>query len=413
MRVVSPRVRLVILFGGRSAEHEVSCISARHVLAAADPTKYQIEPVGITRDGRWVHAEDAAEALQAGDGELPKVLTASGPTIDALEVLDTDYKPANPDQSTPHLHPKTQPDHTPPQTNDTTPYPDFEPSVTVVFPVMHGPMGEDGTIQGLLELAGVAYVGAGVLASSLCMNKVACKQMLASSGIGVGKYRWFTFDEDTVRTSEGDRSSVLREAEQATNDFGLPLFVKPANMGSSIGVSRATDLDSVTNAVRLAATYDRTVIIEEAIRGREIEISVLGNSDPVASVAGEILPGADFYDYRDKYQSGAELLVPAPLSDEELARLQGIAIASYRACRVEGLARVDFLYEDGSVDPAANRGWLVNEINTMPGFTPISLYPKLWSVTGLDYPSLIDKLIALAISRHQRNALHARTDHQS
>ena len=371
----SPPIRLVVLFGGRSAEHDVSCVSARHVLAAADPERYVIEPVGITRQGRWVRAEAAAKALRTGADALPDHLTADGPAVDALPVLTDEGSPA----------------------------------VTVAMPILHGPMGEDGTIQGLLELADVPYVGAGVLASALCMDKVACKDHLAGHGVPQGRYRWFTLDttdagEEQLRRPDGSLSSVDAEVDAASDQLGLPLFIKPANMGSSVGVSRATTADEARAAIRVAASYDREVIVEEEIRGREIEIAVLGNEDPEASVAGEILPGAEFYDYADKYQDGADLRIPASLSPDELAEVQRIAIAAYRACKVEGLARVDFFYEE-------KRGWLVNELNTMPGFTPISMYPKLWAASGVDYTTLIDRLVDLAVSRHQRERRHTRTDH--
>ncbi|MEM7142005.1 MAG: D-alanine--D-alanine ligase family protein [Actinomycetota bacterium] len=369
-----PRPRLVVLFGGRSAEHDVSCVSARHVLAAVDPARYDIEPVGITRDGQWVLAEAAMKALADGADGLPARLTADGPEVDALPMLSG-------------------------------PTPSDGP--TVVLPILHGPMGEDGTVQGLLELAGVPYVGAGVLASALCMDKVAAKNHLAAHGLPQGAYRWMTVDDDAhggVRRPDGSSSSVAAEVDAAIDQLGLPLFIKPANMGSSIGVSRATDRDAAIAAVELAASYDRLVVIEEAIDGREIELAVLGNEDPEASVAGEIVPGADFYDYDDKYDDGADLLIPAPLDPDELATAQRLAVAAFRALHVEGLARVDFFYE------ADGRGWLINELNTMPGFTPISQYPKLWAASGLDYPALIDRLVELAIARHERSQGHTRTD---
>lgn len=369
------RVRLVVLFGGRSAEHDVSCVSARRVLAAADPAKYDIEPIGIKRDGTWVLATDAHTSLEAGANNLPNRLTAAGPRIDALSALVSG-----------------------------------DVSATVVLPVLHGPMGEDGTMQGLLELAGVPYVGAGVLASALCMDKVACKDHLASHAIPQGAYRWITVDQGTVRRPDGSIVQLSVEIDACIDELGLPLFVKPANMGSSVGVSRATDAEAARDAIEFAASYDREVIIEEEIAGREIEISVLGNEDPRASVAGEITPGADFYDYEDKYEDGADLTIPANLGADELAEMQRLAIAAYRACKVEGLARVDFFYEDGSRG-LGTRGWLINEINTMPGFTPISMYPKMWQATGLDYPSLIDELVQLALARHERNNRHTRTDH--
>lgn len=369
------RVRLVVLFGGQSAEHDVSCVSARHVLAAADPAMYDIDAIGITRDGVWVRAEGALAALTAGTEALPDRLVATGPGIDPLPTLAA---------------------------GDT--------STTVVLPILHGPMGEDGTMQGLLELADVPYVGAGVLASALCMDKVACKHHLAAHGIPQGAYRWITVDQGTVRRPDGSIVPIDVEVDACVDELGLPLFVKPANMGSSVGVSRAATADAARHAIDVAASYDRQVIIEEAIVGREIEISVLGNEDPRASVAGEITPGADFYDYADKYEAGAELTIPADLSASELAEVQALAIAAYRACKVEGLARVDFFYEDGSRG-AGTRGWLVNEINTMPGFTPISMYPKMWQAAGLDYPSLLDELVQLALARHDRDRRHSRTDH--
>ncbi len=369
----------MVLFGGRSAEHDVSCVSARHVLAAADPERYDIEPVGITRSGDWVLAEGARMALEDGVEHMPDQLSASGPTVEALPALNGTGGGDAP--------------------------------VTVVLPVMHGPMGEDGTIQGLLELADVPYVGAGVLASALCMDKVACKDHLASHGIPQCKYRWFTIDQGELRRPDGSVATLDDEADAAIDALGLPMFIKPANMGSSVGVSRASDRAGVVAAIELAATYDHEVILEEEMVGREIEISVLGNEDPEASVAGEVVPGADFYDYEDKYDDGADLLIPAPLDATELAEMQRLAIGAYRACKVEGLARVDFFYEDGSRDPARNRGWMVNEINTMPGFTPISMYPKMWQAAGLDYSDLIDRLVDLALARHARKHRHTRTDH--
>ncbi len=246
------------------------------------------------------------------------------------------------------------------------------------------------------------------------MNKVAARNHLSAHGIPQGRFRWLTVDTEThggVRRPDGTTTTVTAEAETAIAELGLPVFVKPANMGSSVGVSRATTISEVIAAVELAATYDRVVMIEEEIRGREIEVAVLGNEDPEASVAGEIVPGADFYDYSDKYDDGAELLVPAPLNDDELADVQQLAITTFRALGVEGLARVDFFYEDGSRDPGSTRGWLVNEVNTMPGFTPISMFPKMWAASGLEYPALIDRLVDLAIARHQRTRRHTRTDH--
>lgn len=357
--VPGSRRRLIVLFGGQSAEHDVSCTSARHVLAAIDPAKYAVEPIGISREGEWVRAEDAIAALEQGVAALPERLKAIGPAIDPMPVL------SGPVDNTP-----------------------------VVFPVLHGPQGEDGTMQGLLELLNVPYVGTGVLGSALSMDKIKAKEMFDAHGIAQARWRGFHIDE---RTAELEAELIA--------ELGLPLFVKPANMGSSVGVSKATSPAALASALDLAASYDEWIVVEEGIDGREIECSVLGNRDPQVSVAGEIVPGADFYDYDDKYDDGAELLIPAPLDDHELAEMQAIARQAFLALRCEGLARADFFYEpDG-------RGWLVNELNTMPGFTPISMYPKMWAASGLSYPDLIDRLVELAVERHQRRNAHRRTDH--
>ena len=268
--------------------------------------------------------------------------------------------------------------------------------VTVVMPVLHGPMGEDGTVQGLLELADVAYVGAGVLASAVCMDKAMAKTVLQAAGIAHPQWLAVTVDAAAGTDDPGLRS----EAAAAVHHLGLPLFVKPANSGSSIGISRASDLEAVIEAMLLAARHDRTVILEEAVDGREIEVAVLGNDEHITSIPGEIVPSAEFYTYDDKYSDGAELLIPAPLDSSESAQVRSLAAAVCKELRVEGLARVDFFYEDGS----GGRGWLVNEVNTMPGFTPISMYPKLWEATGLPYSELIDRLVELAMERHARRS---------
>ena len=362
-----------MLFGGRSAEHDVSCVSARHVVAAADPEKYVVEPVGITREGRWVQATEALAALGVGPEALPEQLKAAGPEIEPLPALAAGrgVEPSGP---------------------------------TVVLPILHGPMGEDGTVQGLLELARVPYAGAGVLASALCMDKTAANTMLAAAGIA--HTRWLSLTLDHPAASDSELAPMV---DAIVEDLGLPVFVKPASMGSSVGVTRAAHRQEVTDGLRLACRYDRSIVVEEESKAREIEVAVLGNDDPTASLPGEIIPGADFYDYADKYQDGAELLIPAPLDTDEVAACQSLAIDAYRALRVEGLARVDFLYEDGR-DGRGDRGWLVSELNTMPGFTPISMYPKLWAASELPYPQLIDRLVDLALERHSRREQHTRTD---
>ena len=309
--MANQRIRLVVLFGGQSAEHDVSCVSARHVLAAADPDKYDVEPIGITREGRWVHATEAAAALAAGAAALPDHLTAAGPDVDPLPVLASSTSPTSGSKS--------------------------DSTITVAVPILHGPMGEDGSMQGLLELAGVPYVGAGVLGSALCMDKIAAKNHLDQFGLAQARWHSLVLDDADAPDDE-----LQRHVAAAITDLGLPVFVKPANMGSSVGVSKASTHEEVADALRLASSYDRLVLIEEAIRGREIEVAVLGNDDPEASLPGEIVPGAEFYDYADKYEDGAKLRLPAPLTDTEVAEVQQLAITAFKALRVEGLARVDF-----------------------------------------------------------------------
>ncbi|MFP5318046.1 MAG: D-alanine--D-alanine ligase family protein [Acidimicrobiia bacterium] len=346
------RIRLVVLFGGRSAEHEVSCVTAVSVLKALDPRRYDVVPVGITHDGGWVLADEAQRLLQAGGVDaLPPALEARGTGLEPFETIATD--PAAP---------------------------------VVVLPLLHGPFGEDGTVQGLCELAGVPYVGSGVLGSAVAMDKLVAKQLMERAGLAVPRYLGVRDDQVTA----GLPARV--EAE-----LGWPVFVKPANLGSSVGVSKATDAAGLRKAVAEAADYDEWVIVEEAIRGREIECGVLGDLDPQASVPGEVVPSRDFYDYEDKYVDGAaELLVPAPLLPGVTAEVQRLAVATFRAVRAEGMARVDFFYEEDG------RGLLVNEVNTIPGFTPISMYPRMWEASGVPYPELLDRLVQLALDRQAR-----------
>jgi len=262
---------------------------------------------------------------------------------------------------------------------------------TVVMPLLHGPMGEDGTVQGLLELVDVPFVGSGVLASAVSMDKAMAKQVCTANGIAQARYRAFR---------ENDITPSL-PAELA-RDLGLPVFVKPANMGSSVGVSKARTVEALHQAIRFALQYDEWIVVEEAITGREIEVGVLGNITPRASVPGEIVPGAEFYDYADKYlDDGSQSVIPAVLSTDATARVRQLAIDVYSALRCEGMARVDFFYEEDAPG-RPGRGFLINELNTIPGFTPISMYPKLWIASGLSYSALIDELVNLAIERHAR-----------
>jgi len=347
------RVRLVVLFGGRSAEHEVSCTTAAHVLRALDLDRYDAVPVGIARDGRWLRADDAIAALRTGAAALPGRLDATGTDVEPMPALQ--------------------------RTTDEVP--------VVVLPLLHGPYGEDGTVQGLLELAGVPYVGTGVLGSAMAMDKAAAKELLSAHGIP--QCEWMSAPAHEVDDELLDR---------AGDRLGFPMFVKPANMGSSIGISKVHDREHLQGAVDEAARFDTCIVFEENVVGRELECAVLGNRTPRASVVGEVRPGAEFYDYDDKYEDGAELLIPAPISPPMSDELRELAVRTFRALRCEGMARVDFFWEEDG------RGPLVNEVNTIPGFTPISQYPKLWEASGLPYARLIDELVALALERHERRS---------
>ncbi|MGB3734609.1 MAG: D-alanine--D-alanine ligase family protein [Ilumatobacter sp.] len=353
------RISLIVLFGGESAEHDVSCTTAAHVLAAADPSRYRITPVGISTGGQWAVADAALAALDAGPGRLPGRLDPTGSDVSPTALLSAASA---------------------------------ESSTTVVMPLLHGPMGEDGTVQGLIELANLPYVGAGVLASAVAMDKAMAKQVLAAADIPQAAYRAFAEHEVTPGLP-----SELAEA------LGLPVFVKPANMGSSVGVSKARSVEELRDAIDLALTYDEMIVVEEAIVGKEIEVAVLGNLEPQAATPGEIVPGDDFYSYEDKYVSDRSFaVIPAPIGDEALAEAKELAIRTYRALRCEGLSRVDFFWEDPADADGRGRGFLCNEVNTMPGFTPISMFPKMWIADGLSYPEIIDRLVDLAVERHGR-----------
>ncbi|MDQ4132858.1 MAG: D-alanine--D-alanine ligase [Actinomycetota bacterium] len=344
------RTKLVVLFGGRSAEHEVSCVSAVSVLAAIDPSQYEVVPVGVTHDGQWLLADEAARLLtQEGPAALPPALEATGSAVSPDGVLS-------------------------------------EPG-TVVFPLLHGPFGEDGTVQGLCELAGVPYVGSGVLGSAAAMDKVTTKRLLCQAGIPVPRY---------LGLREWDIDDRL--AGRVGDDLGWPVFVKPSNLGSSIGVSKADDPDALLRAIEVALAYDEWIVVEEAVTGREIECGVLGDRDPQASVPGEVRPSREFYDYEDKYEEGkAELVIPADLSPSTTAEVRRLAVDTFRAVRAEGMARVDFFLSEADEV-------LVNEVNTIPGFTPISMYPRMWEASGLSYAALVDRLVTLAVERHARRS---------
>jgi len=363
-----------VIFGGRSGEHEVSLASARNVMDALRLAGYQVAPIGIMRTGRWLTRDDPwARLADHTAGSLTEHTDDAETALTETEHKDT---PADGWALLPHTDENRQ-----------------LAAIDVIFPVLHGPYGEDGTVQGLLEMANLPYVGCGVLASAVAMDKVTAKKLFAAEGLRQTSYRV------VLRTAwRGDPDSVLTGLTEALD---YPLFVKPANMGSSVGVSKAQDDAELAAALDMASQYDRKIVVEEAVpAAREIEVSVLGNCGstdhaPIASVPGEIVPGGAFYDYAAKYQDDtSRLIIPAELSDEQTAGVQAMALRAFHAIDGTGLARVDFLLDgrDGTL--------YLNEVNTMPGFTQISMYPKLWEASGISYPDLVDRLVQLALERH-------------
>jgi len=392
------KLRVGILFGGRSGEHEVSLLSAASVLNAIDKTKYEVVPIGITRDGRWLTAEHAERLLR---GEKHAEKTGSPVPETHLRAGDPEATPgaavlaSGESVVVPPEPVRREAGLAPFQTDAQTlrRASDRAINVDVIFPVLHGTFGEDGTIQGLLELADMAYVGAGVLGSSAGMDKDVMKSLFRAAGLPIVKHV-------TVLRSqfEGAPRKVQKLVESKLN---YPVFVKPANLGSSVGISKAHNAKGLGPAIAEAAKFDRKIVVEEGVGGkknkaREIECAVLGNDDPKASIAGEIIPCKEFYDYDAKYLvEGSEAVIPAKITKAEMKTVQKLAIAAFQAVDCSGLARVDFL-----MDPKSRRIF-VNEINTMPGFTAISMYPKMWTASGLSYPELIDRLIRLGIERHE------------
>jgi len=348
------KIRVGVIFGGRSGEHEVSLRSAESILKAIDRSKYDVVPIGITHEGRWLASKSAMAMLPAKD-QIQRVLTSGEPVTLPAE-------------------------------------PVAHGIVDVVFPIMHGTYGEDGTIQGLLELANVAYVGAGVLGSAVGMDKDVMKRLLREAGLPIVDY-W------TVRKQDLD--SFL---QAHISSLPYPVFVKPANLGSSVGITKVHAAEELPAALQAAAEYDRKIVVEQGVDAREIELSVLGNDDPIASVPGEIIPSREFYDYEAKYvDEDSRLLIPAPLTDIQKNDAQRLAISAFKILECSGMARVDLFLEK----PTGK--FYVNEINTLPGFTTISMYPKLWDASGIPYPELIDRLITLAIERHaEKNKLRTK-----
>jgi D-alanine-D-alanine ligase len=355
------RLRLGIIFGGRSGEHEVSVVSAQHVIAAADRERFEVVPIGITRSGAWLTPQETGAILARDEALYQKTLdtgSAGGQGLlarpQALEVLS---------------------------------------QVDVVFPLIHGPYGEDGTLQGLLEMADVPYVGAGVAASAIGLDKALMKALFAQAGLPVPDYRvvlgwrW-----------ESDQQTVTQELEAAMD---YPWFVKPANGGSSVGITKVRSREDLAEAVQLALRYDRKLVVERGVQGREIECAVLGNDDPQTSPLGEIVYQREFYDYEAKYlDPNSQLIAPAQVPAETAARIQAMAVQAYRAIDCAGMGRVDFfLLPDGTV--------YLDEINTIPGFTPISMFPRLWQLGGLTYSQLISRLVDLALERHEEKRRRA------
>lgn len=384
------KIRVGILFGGRSGEHEISLLSAASVFKAIDRAKYEVVPIGITKEGRWVTSGDAERLLSGKPLEHERELRAGDPEATpgaaVLNHGEAVIVPPEPHKSGAGIKPfQTE--------NLTRRAADRAINVDVIFPVLHGTFGEDGTIQGLLELADIPYVGAGVLGSAAGMDKDVMKSLFHSAGLPIVKHVTFLRSE---WTSEPKKITKTVEAK-----LKYPVFVKPANLGSSVGISKARDRKELGPAIEEAAKFDRKIVVEEGVGGkkykaREIECAVLGNDKPEASVPGEIVPSAEFYDYSAKYlDEGSQLIIPAKLNKAATRRVQELAISAFRAVDCSGLARVDFLR-----DPKSQKIYL-NEINTMPGFTSISMYPKLWAASGLPYPDLIDRLIQLGLERHE------------
>ncbi len=350
-----------VIFGGRSGEHEVSLMSARSVLAALDPEKYTVVQIGITHEGAWLTGGSVLEALQSGDtSALTPAAIFPDPTRPGLYALEGDTVR-------------------------------FLTLLDVVFPVLHGTFGEDGTLQGVLEMAGIPYVGSGVVGSAVGMDKGVFKDVMVANHIPV-------LETAILLRSELDKDmpAAIQKAEQVAD---YPYFIKPANLGSSVGITKCSHRSDLMEGLMEAARYDRRVLVERgAANAREIEVSVLGNDDPVASIPGEIIPSRDFYSYEAKYIDGSSiLLIPAPIPPETAELARQLAVKAYRAVDCAGMARVDFLLEKDS-----GALWL-GELNTIPGFTSISMYPKLWEASGLPYPQLCDRLIELALERMKEN----------
>ena len=374
---MAKKLRVGVIFGGRSGEHEVSVRSAASVIESIDRKKYDVLPIAISREGKWLSPAEASQLLPASVQSLLPSRRASE-SGEAVAILG-------------------DPTHRGCSSFDRADGTSTSQQLDVVFPVLHGPFGEDGTLQGLLEMANIPYVGCGVLASACGMDKVAMKLLFLQAGLPMCKYVWF------LRSQwQNDRAKIMRTIMRK---IGLPCFVKPANLGSSVGVSRADDKASLERAVELAAQYDRKIVVEEAVDAREIECAVIGNNEPKASLPGEYVvhdDSAKFLDYTEKYTKTGhvEFVVPAPISKALATRMQRMAIQAFQSIDGAGLARVDFFLKRDTKE------LLINELNTMPGLTEVSGYPKMWAASGLSYTKMLDVLVELALERHREKSLN-------
>jgi len=358
------KLKIAVIFGGRSAEHEVSLVSAASVIKNLDKSKYEVISIGITKEGKWLSSVDTLKLLKAGNKgnhEVEKILIPDPSQRSLIKVNGQHFATHK-----------------------------SKTKIDIIFPILHGPSGEDGTIQGLLELADIPYIGAGVLGSAVGMDKIVQKDILRQRGLPVVDYVYFLKREWLT-----NREALIKVINKK---ISYPLFVKPANMGSSVGITKVHNQKTLAPAIKLAMDYDRKILVEKAVEpNRDIEVSVLGNDNPKASVPGEIISSNEFYDYDAKYVDGnSKAIIPAPLPDKLTQEIQRLAVETFKALDCSGMARVDFLLKGSKV-------W-INELNTIPGFTSISMYPKLWEASGLPYPKLLDKLIRLAIERHREKS---------
>ncbi|MBU1165093.1 D-alanine--D-alanine ligase [Patescibacteria group bacterium] len=368
------KIRVGVIFGGRSGEHEVSIVSGQSVMKALDKKKYEVIPLGITKEGKWLSGPLAVKFLKEGIQKVArKTILSPDPTQRGIINIKQDNK------SLAKIENSKQ--------------------IDVMFPVLHGPYGEDGTVQGLMELTNIPYVGANVLGSAVGMDKIIQKQIYKEVKLPIVKYDWFLSNQ-----WKKDKTNILRRIEKKLK---YPVFVKPVNLGSSVGISKAGDRGALIKAINLAVRFDRKILIEQSVNNvREIEVAVLGNDDPKASVPGEIIPSNEFYDYDAKYVDGkSSEQIPAKLPKNIIKNIQKMAVEAFKSLDLCGMARVDFFVKKG------NNQIILNEVNTIPGFTPISMYPKMWAKSGLSYPKLLDKLIQLAFERHrEKNQLRTSFD---